>query len=245
MAAGLAVAAIAVPMAAFAQTTDTQAQAKSLMEQIQALQIQLRTLLASSTPEHKKPDGMMPPGQVMKERCIEIKRDLRVGSQGDDVRKLQEMLAEEPENGFRSKPTGFFGPLTAVAMAKYQTRMGIASSTDGRVGPMTRGFFERRCGKGIGMEKPKGDEMHRGEIGGTITAVTSSSITVKARDDRSRIVNVVASTTIQIFPGTGAGPSAGTMADLTVGKFVKAEGAPQTDGSLTARHIKIGVRDDD
>ena len=57
------------------------------------------------------------------------------------------MLGEDSENGFHGSPTGFFGPLTAQAMMKFQMRMGIASSTTGSVGPMTRGFFERECGR--------------------------------------------------------------------------------------------------
>jgi peptidoglycan hydrolase-like protein with peptidoglycan-binding domain len=234
--AGVVAAGLLLPITSFAQTADTQAQAKSLMEQIQALQLQLKTLLGSSTPHMNKPDGMMPPGQMMKAYCIELKRDLKVGSQGDDVRKLQEMLADDPETGFRGKPTGFFGPLTATAMAKYQMRMGIASSTDGRVGPMTRGFFERRCGKGLGM-----DDMMRGAaVRGEITAASASSITVKQKEGETRVVNIAASTTIKVLTGTGA-PSTGTMADLTVGKMVMAEGEKNADGSLTARMITVGM----
>lgn len=247
MLAGLAMAAVLLPAAASAQSTTTlNAQVKSLMEQIQALQMQLKTLLASSTPMMKKEmreDGMNP-GQMGKAACIYLKRNLRQGAEGDDVNKLQEMLAQDPESGFRGKATGFFGPMTAQAMAKFQMRAGIASTTDGTVGPMTRGFFERACGKGLGGGMGEGMgggmmEMHRGEVAGTITATTASSITVQKKEGATRVVNVVASTTIHVMATPGATPTPGTMADLTVGKMVKAEGMAETNGSLTARQIKI------
>src|SRR3989344_8614059 len=117
--AALAVALAFVPALASAQmSTSTQAQVDSLLGQIKALQAQLRTLLASSTPFMKKQD--LPPGQMGKIACIEFNRDLRVGALGEDVKKLQEILAEDPAFEFRGKPTGFFGPLTANALAKFQ-----------------------------------------------------------------------------------------------------------------------------
>lgn len=246
--AGLLASALLFPTAALAQDASLEAQVKSLMSQIQSLQLQLKTLLASSSPM-KKADLMredkgekmgekmhMAPGQMAKERCIMLNRNLRTGSQGEDVKKLQEMLAEDPANGFMGKATGFFGPLTANAMAKFQHRLGIASSTDGTVGTMTRGFLERACGKGLGMQD---DGMHRAEVAGEITAAAASSITVTMREGKTRVVNVVASTTISVFSSSTSSPTVGTMADLTVGKMVRAEGAPQADGSLTARHIKV------
>ncbi len=91
----------------------------------------------------------MPPGQVGKMLCITLSRNIGPGSQGDDVRKLQEMLAADPSTGFTASATGFFGPMTAKAMMHFQMNNGIASSSTGTVGPLTRGFFERSCGKGL------------------------------------------------------------------------------------------------
>ncbi len=245
---GIAAAALMLPVAASAQSASVEVQVKSILSQIQALQMQLKTLLASTTPmvkaeymtDKKAERPMMPPGQMGKEMCIMLKRDLRTGSQGEDVKQLQELLAQDPAVGFRGQATGFYGPLTANAMAKFQMRMGIASTTEGTVGPMTRGFFERACGMGLGNQIM---DMHRAEVAGTISASANSSITVQMKDGNTRIVNVVASTSIQVYPSTGAGPSLGTIADLTVGKMIKAEGAPQADGSLTARQIRVGIRE--
>ena len=100
---------------------------------------------ATSTPRD------MSPGQMGKMVCLRLVRDLRVGAQGDDVRKLQELLAQDPSVGFTASSTGFFGPMTAKALMRFQMNNGIASSTDGRVGTLTRGFFQRACGKGLEM----------------------------------------------------------------------------------------------
>lgn len=91
-----------------------------------------------------------PPGQIGKMLCIALNRNLGVGSHGDDVRKLQEMLAQDLSVGFNASSTGYFGPMTAKAMMRFQIHYKISSSTTGAVGPLTRGFFERSCGKGLG-----------------------------------------------------------------------------------------------
>ncbi len=254
--AGLTTAVLLLPAAASAQASASlEMQVKSLMSQIQSLQMQLKTLIGSSSPmirvEKKEMQGPehMNPGQMGKMMCVTLNRNLRAGAQGDDVKKLQEMLAQDPENEFRGKATGFFGPLTANAMAKFQMRAGIASTTDGTVGPMTRGFFERACGKGLdggmggGMGQGVGGMMDmRAEIGGTISAVSGSSITVQGKDNTmSRTVNVTASTTIHMIATPGAAPTIGTMADLTVGKMVRVEGIPQLNGVINARQIKVGA----
>ena len=128
---------------------------QALLQQITGLQQQLAILLAhrgnstaTTTPSH------IPPGQVGKAACIVLTRSLHEGDEGDDVRSIQEMLAEDPEDGFNVAPTGFFGPITARAMRHFQERNNIASGTaiDGSVGPLTRGFFMRHCGKGLTKE---------------------------------------------------------------------------------------------
>ncbi len=94
----------------------------------------------------------MPPGQFGKMLCIALNRNLGVGSQGDDVKNLQQFLMSDSSSGFSGTATGFFGQLTARAVARFQMSHGIASSTTGAIGPMTRGFFERECGRGLDGE---------------------------------------------------------------------------------------------
>jgi murein L,D-transpeptidase YcbB/YkuD len=93
------------------------------------------------------------PGMPNQGACAVLTRNLHEGDQGDDVRQLQQVLAEDPESGFTASSTGFFGPMTAEAMRNFQMHNGIASSTDGSVGPLTRGFFEHRCGEGLGNNR--------------------------------------------------------------------------------------------
>src|SRR5688572_29606351 len=115
--AGIVTVVLAFPFAAFAHDgvvhteAEIKAEVSTLMQQIQALQTQLKALLESSSVNIKArvEDKKIPPGQIGKAICIELKRDLRVGAQGEDVRKLQEMLAADPDAGFRAKATGFFG----------------------------------------------------------------------------------------------------------------------------------------
>jgi len=260
IAAAIMVAAVAAPMMASAETTasigisaDVQTQIQALLTQIKSLQEQIKTLVASSTGGQGwhmgSSTGEMNPGQMGKMFCITLNRSIRQGDQGDDVKGLQQMLKDDGSTGFSGNVTGFFGPLTAKAMAMFQMHNGIASSTDGSVGPMTRGFFERRCGKGLGngnggmgggMGKISGDMMMNVMwVRGTISANNTSSITVTT-DGGSTVVNITASTSIKVFAGTSTPPTAGTVNDLVVGKHVMAGGAKNTDGSIQATSIAVG-----
>src|SRR5262249_15199164 len=146
----------------------------------------------------------------------------------------------DPDNDFHGSATGFFGPLTAHAMMMFQMHNGIASSTDGSVGPLTRGFFQRHCGNGEGMGNGQGGGMNGmggGQGGGwnqggmmmgtmvrgSITANNTTNIVVQS-DGGNITVNISASTTIKIFNGTSTPPTAGSVTDLTVGKQVMAGG---------------------
>ncbi len=212
---------------------------------------------ASST----SPSMGLPPGQMGKMACITLSRNLGPGSKGDDVKKLQKFLSEDKDTEFTANTTGVFGPATARAMMKFQIKNGIASSSRGSVGPMTRGFFERNCGRGLSDDHDNrgnhdnegnhgGQQAQGTHLGGSITAVSGSSITVLDHDGKSVVVTVSASTTILVFAApTGSStatamppvPSVGTIADLLVGKMVRVEGMVNTDGSVNALHINVGM----
>ncbi len=77
-----------------------------------------------------------------------IKRPLSVGTSGDDVKSLQEFLNTDPAtqispngSGSKGKETGYYGPLTAEAVGKFQIKHDIVSSSNdagyGVVGPRT------------------------------------------------------------------------------------------------------------
>jgi len=256
------VAALLLPGVALADASTTQSQIQSLLSQIHTLQQQLAALLASGSSQGTHAwtgasttwnGPLMPPGQMGKQLCITLSRDLKEGSQGDDVKSLQEMLAQDPESGFTAAPTGFFGALTAKAIARFQMRNGIASSSAGVVGPLTRGFFERRCGKGLGNGnqheeqhndrdthgKPTGGMLPRDAAVGTIASVASSSFTLQGSDGKSVTVAVTASTSIEVV-STSTPAHTGTVADIVVGKTVLAQGPTASDGSVTAVHVRVG-----
>ena len=99
------------------------------------------------------PPGQNPPGQQGTTTCLTLPRNLGIGSEGADVKDLQEMLSQDSTNGFTASSTGYFGPQTAKALARFQEVNGIASSTTGFAGPLTRSFFGRRCGQvGAGQQ---------------------------------------------------------------------------------------------
>ncbi|KKU76418.1 MAG: NLP/P60 protein [Candidatus Giovannonibacteria bacterium GW2011_GWB1_47_6b] len=61
--------------------------------------------------------------------------ELELGMENDEVTKLQELLASEPEIYPEGRVTGYFGELTRAAIRRFQERHGLPPV--GRVGPLT------------------------------------------------------------------------------------------------------------
>jgi peptidoglycan hydrolase-like protein with peptidoglycan-binding domain len=78
--------------------------------------------------------------------CALLSRNLNQGSQGDDVRGVQEFLFEQ--NYLTSSPTGYFGSLTAQAVKKWQANEGITAA--GSFGPLSRERMKIWCGGSSG-----------------------------------------------------------------------------------------------
>lgn len=238
-------------------TADAQTQIQTLLAQIKTLQEQIKNIVASSTGGQGWGMGSstgpgMPPGQMGKMACITLNRNLKQGDQGDDVKNLQQMLKDDSQSGFNGNVTGFFGPLTMKAMMHFQMNNGIASSTSGTVGPLTRGFFERRCGKGLdgmqggqgqgGMGKMPPGAMNQSWAAGNITVNSTTSITIQT-DGGPVVVNITASTTVHVFASnsTSTPPTNGSVSDLVVGKMARAIGMKNADGSIQAMIIDVGT----
>jgi hypothetical protein len=73
-------------------------------------------------------------------------------------------------------------------------------------------------------------------VGGTISAKSGDSITVKDRAGTSVTIRVTSSTTFQV-----KGVANATIADLAVGDVVQAQGTQNADGSLTATIVRAGA----
>jgi hypothetical protein len=73
-------------------------------------------------------------------------------------------------------------------------------------------------------------------VGGQVTATTADTITVAHRDGSMTVIHVSASTTYQVVDKASA-----TLADITVGMAVMAEGSLRTDGSIDATTVVGGT----
>ena len=69
-------------------------------------------------------------------------------------------------------------------------------------------------------------------LGGTVTAVSGSTITVEQRDGTSATVNVTGDTTYEVSGDDAA------LTDVEVGMVLVAEGTENSDGSLTATAVR-------
>lgn len=104
---------------ASAQTgTTTAERIQALLRQIKELQAKIATL------------------QTEVQTTIALARDLKEGMSSEDVRALQELLAADREVYPEGIVSGYFGPLTAKAVKKFQMKHGIEAV--GMVGPKTR-----------------------------------------------------------------------------------------------------------
>lgn len=68
--------------------------------------------------------------------------DLKRGAKGDDIRRLQELLASDKEVYPEGDVTGFFGPATERALKRFQVKYKVVASEKsagaGKFGPATR-----------------------------------------------------------------------------------------------------------
>jgi len=123
----IAIVGVAVfPVATFAQTTtaSTSIQAQlnliaSLTAQIQALQQQIQALQTQQ-----------------QSATASLVSSLSLGSQGNQVKVLQALLAANPSIYPEGLVTGYFGPLTEQAVKRFQKDNGLEQV--GIVGPQTR-----------------------------------------------------------------------------------------------------------
>jgi hypothetical protein len=71
-------------------------------------------------------------------------------------------------------------------------------------------------------------------VGGSVTAVSGSTITVTDRDGAAVTIKVTGSTTYDVAGATSE------LSDIKVGMFLVAEGTQNSDGSITATTVRAG-----
>lgn len=134
-----------VPVIAGAQAGSTELQ--ELLRQLAEAQAKVQTLQTASA---------LPPAATVhvttstSAACPAFARTLQKGSEGTDVRRLQEFLVRE--GYLNATPTGYFGMLTEKALQDFQAKVGIVSSGSpsatgwGVLGPKTRATVSAKCG---------------------------------------------------------------------------------------------------
>lgn len=110
----IALAIVASPLLASADTTSSQVQA--MLAQIQALQTQIQALRTAQSQVASTSANIG--------NTLNIMRDLRQGMSGDDVKALQAILASDPTI-YQGAITGFYGSLTKEAVKKFQKKYGL------------------------------------------------------------------------------------------------------------------------
>jgi peptidoglycan hydrolase-like protein with peptidoglycan-binding domain len=126
VAVGLLVSTISPATASAATVNEQLANIQSLLAQIKALQEQINSLKQQQTTLQ----------QSVTNAQIEILSTLGQGSQGDQVTALQTFLALDSSIYPEGMITGYYGPATARAIARFQVKNGLESV--GFVGPRTR-----------------------------------------------------------------------------------------------------------
>ncbi|MBI2030135.1 peptidoglycan-binding protein [Candidatus Kaiserbacteria bacterium] len=95
---------------------------------------------ASSAPDTNVP--LVPTVDTTPLNGSSFTRTLQLGSEGDDVQRLQQFLAQDPTIYPEARITGYFGSLTRAAIGRWQIDHHIVpdESADGFgiVGPKTR-----------------------------------------------------------------------------------------------------------
>ncbi len=115
---------------------------EEIQVQIQQLIGQLSAMTGTPIQEQSSVSISPIPGVGKHRICNALTRNLSQGTRGDDVMSLQEFLRSEGH--LTVSATGYFGPATRAAVARWQAQQGISSV--GAVGPVSRERIKMWCG---------------------------------------------------------------------------------------------------
>jgi len=76
----------------------------------------------------------MPPGPDGQYALCDAFTHIGLGSQGDDVKSLQQMLMQDSQSGFTGTTSGFLARSRRRRWMHWQSENGVASSSTGFVG---------------------------------------------------------------------------------------------------------------
>ncbi len=192
---------------------------EELMAQIQMLQVQLQALQGTTTPTTT---------------TYNFTRDLTIGSQGDDVKMLQQLLNAKgftvamSGNGSMGMETTYFGNATKAALVKFQMAKGI-TPTSGYFGPKTRAVVNAMS---TGTTTPGTT------TGGVTPVITMAPMSITLTSDNPTSANVQkgsANNQVMKVTITGATDKATSITGLTL----KSYGTTEATGSVDVSAVKL------
>lgn len=102
---------------------ELEAQVRNLTIQVTELQTTLTRLLGWV--QSQQAADLVPPSGAPTQSPVPFTRALSLGMSGDDVRELQQFLAEDSSVYPEGLVTGYYGPLTGKAVDRFRQKMGI------------------------------------------------------------------------------------------------------------------------
>ena len=143
--------------------------------------------------------------------------------------------------------TAISGSKISLATADGWTRtITVDSGTTYSKGSTTISLSDLKVGDEIGFRETKASDgsysidsinVVMPRSAGQITAISGSTITIKAKDGSTSTITVTGSTTYNVAGATAK------LSDLKVDMFIVAEGTKNSDGSLTATSVDAGDHD--
>ena len=146
--------------------------------------------------------------------------DLEPGMRGEDVRRLQELLARDPEIYPEGMVSGYYGPLTAQAVRRFQAKHGLL--TVGRVGPLTR----EKMGKAFGQSVPASEVAQPSPVAVAVSPVFNADLEPGMRGEDVRRLQELLARDPEIYPEGMVSGYYGPLTAQAVRRFQAKHGLP-------------------
>ena len=137
---------------------------------------------------------------------VGITRDLAIGSRGEDVTTLQQLLAQDKELYPEGTVSGYFGPATSRAVRKFQEKYGLPAVS--RVGPQTRAKLSEVFGGQAAAVPPVAPqaEERAASVSAVSVGIPSRALNPGERNDEVSLLQRVLAQDKELYPeGTVSG----------------------------------------